>query len=1120
MKKQTFTLLLCCIALTTQASIQRTVSLGSADVRVGETTINGTMRSTISADGWIQTADASDYLLPAKYLSFSVPCYAENISVSVNSVTSSYNIDLAHPLAQETYATACNNPDGGAIMDPGKVPYPAFGLVDIESIGYKGGCHKIVTVRITPAKFNSLTNKVTIYGPITFTVNWNFAAPTTESISPIFSNSLSYNNNAINSVKKIVENPQEVLQNAVAVPMSLTTDQEDWPYIIITPAKFAKSMRRLAAIRQARGYGAEVFTIESILNDSRFADGDSLTVKRSADGSYSTPSTDNASKLRVFLRHALKSYGTQSVLFAGDASVIPIRYGASDDMTDVTTDMYYSDLNNKWKKSGDNYTPSLTDYHRDLNIGRIPFESDEDITNYISKIINYEFNPGLGDSEYLNKMFLTRQDTLLQWNRFTDESLSDLFEVYGISDIINYAETSYHQGIPSGAQIASALTANPCGFHQFIGHGNPGGVGVSTTPDCGYYGLVAYDDYDAGHRVESGNGLDCINADRYPGWSYSMSCSLMPFDNKHKGALKRTFGTAYLLEKNFGGVAFMGNTSESASKDGENMMVYLCKRLKEIDTAVAKRPIEAGELMEDLRGNAMGIKKRERLMHNLYGDPAAILWIKQPNKIQYIETASDSIGRYYQFAGNLPDTITIAIRELRDRTYASMIVMPSSQLPSYRFVDGCEYSILGDKMLPVILPLKLTNIGFPSYNPYYLYAHDVSISYNPLASASDFYYEGAHFGTGSDVTIEANNIEITEALKLSSGSKLTVIAHGLAHLEDITVPSGATLIVNADSLDIEKGTFYFSPGCTVIINGEDWSDRYHSRRRITNVKTMTVEGRTWWYELGGMNDEEASTFVRGEIGLTISGTKEIDGNTWHLIKMRMGADVILANNEIIQKYNSDKPIALIRQNGNDVYVMADESCSRELDCLFNSENPPIIYSRPTMICRFGELADILTIYDTDEFPITYKIIDKIYGTEDKPISSVCEIVGDHFNKHQRFTISEGLGLTSRGNVTDPGLSELFFAPFSYALSGIHKYGIPQLRYVTDGDENAVIYTAKGGYRLWDHYTGVERVVADGDGGDAVDVLYYNLQGQPVSDPQPGGMYIRVDGGRATKVIAK
>lgn len=118
----------------------------------------------------------------------------------------------------------------------------------------------------------------------------------------------------------------------------------------------------------------------------------------------------------------------------------------------------------------------------------------------------------------------------------------------------------------------------------------------------------------------------------------------------------------------------------------------------------------------------------------------------------------------------------------------------------------------------------------------------------------------------------------------------------------------------------------------------------------------------------------------------------------------------------------------------------------------------------------------------------------------------------------QFEIGEGHGITSIGNGEEYSFNELFYAPFGVALSGMQKYEAPKLRYVTDGDENTVIYTGKGGFRLWDNYNGVESVITEGESVSAADVRYYNLQGQPVSDPRPGGMYIRMDGGRATKVI--
>lgn len=49
-------------------------------------------------------------------------------------------------------------------------------------------------------------------------------------------------------------------------------------------------------------------------------------------------------------------------------------------------------------------------------------------------------------------------------------------------------------------------------------------------------------------------------------------------------------------------------------------------------------------------------------------------------------------------------------------------------------------------------------------------------------------------------------------------------------------------------------------------------------------------------------------------------------------------------------------------------------------------------------------------------------------------------------------------------------------------------------------------------------SGVSDIVADGDSNAAP--VYYNLQGQPVSYPEPGTLYIRVSDGRATKVVAE
>lgn len=326
---------------------------------------------------------------------------------------------------------------------------------------------------------------------------------------------------------------------------------------------------------------------------------------------------------------------------------------------------------------------------------------------------------------------------------------------------------------------------------------------------------------------------------------------------------------------------------------------------------------------------------------------------------------------------------------------------------------------------------------------------------------------------------------------------------------------------NAENISVSASSVstYFDvtlphPLAKETLNGEEAGGIMFSRRcNAPTVETMTVEGRTWWYEIDQVYS--GTSVARSEIGLTINGTKEIDGKTWHVIKLRLGANI--SSDGKIQPFCSDNPVALIRQEGKEVFAMVDATCTTDLECIFSSLCPPQLYNTPTLIYSYGNVGDMFTIYEGGYFPITYKVVEKIDATASTYAFYNCRFVEENGNGLQ-FEIGEGLGITSIGNGEEYGFNELFFAPFGVALSGMRKYETPKLRYVTDGDENTVIYTGKGGFRLWDNYNGVESVITDGESDSAAEVRYYNLQGQPVSDPRPGGMYIRMDGGRATKVI--
>lgn len=89
-------------------------------------------------------------------------------------------------------------------------------------------------------------------------------------------------------------------------------------------------------------------------------------------------------------------------------------------------------------------------------------------------------------------------------------------------------------------------------------------------------------------------------------------------------------------------------------------------------------------------------------------------------------------------------------------------------------------------------------------------------------------------------------------------------------------------------------------------------------------------------------------------------------------------------------------------------------------------------------------------------------------------------------------------------------------PAGGGLSETTGYDPPELTYVTEGEDNHVIFEAAGGEKLWE-MAGVESVVADPQAGA---VRWFNLQGVAISSPDAPGLYIRRTGSKSEKVLVR
>lgn len=398
-----------------------------------------------------------EYAIPMKTIAFSVPFDAVEIEISVNS-SSEETISLPNPVSYNL-----NDFDPQMAYDPKAVTIRA----EIGHVGYLDGINKIVSVNLYPVNVSKNGLSIVFAKRISIDLTWQTGDVFTEnSLQPIVPSHIT--KDVFRRAKNLVANPEDVENNVSGLPVPLTTDQEDYDYIIITPQRFCKALERLAALRRLKGFGAKVFPLEQVLNLPASRNGDQLS-----------GINDDAGKIRAFLQYAYSAFNTKYVLFAGKYPEMPIRllnipwarvpYNPSD--------LYFADLNSSWSKYiiGTTGPKTEADGFNELYIGRIPFETEDEINTYIDKLVIYELDPGCGDTSYLGNALMSRQlsDVGIRVN-YPDTQISEFISLFGG----NLFDLSFKDGFPTGKDVVSAINSTPCVVHNFIGHGNPGGVAV------------------------------------------------------------------------------------------------------------------------------------------------------------------------------------------------------------------------------------------------------------------------------------------------------------------------------------------------------------------------------------------------------------------------------------------------------------------------------------------------------------------------------------------------------------------------------------------------------------------------------------------------------------------
>ncbi len=573
--------------------------------------------------------------LPLEYIRFMVPTYSNNFRVSLTSFDNAETLQLSAKLQPVQSPFKSDESSTIHFVHPGpeykSVEAPAAKFV---GDGFVDGCNHIVTVAVCPATYDSANNRISVFRNVTVRLEYDLCGESglTGSV-PIFRSAPS----DWFDLDNLVVNPSDTkfFSPRKASGKAATRDS----YYIIVPGGLAPYVNDLSLWKKQKGYDVHVKVVEEILNDSRYAVNPAKGI------------VDRAASLREYLKDQYAEKGAFFCLLVGNSKTsMPIRKACTKYIHQnrlengkyaVPTDAYFSDLTQIWdlkKEYTGNEYMALDDqlqYNPDIFVGRLLCSTAGEVMSYTKKLIIYESNPGLGNSDYLEKgLFLQAYDMI----PCSDATIPAMAAIFG-SNLVKMIDTGEDNRYPKGPDVIRQM--KDCGFSSWNAHGNPYGIACSDNTKGNYHArvvtsldIVCCPESGAGTNRpiiqgwwffdETGNGLDNLNNPYSPGIVYSMSCDTNPFDIFSDGSnlydTAPNLGESYTCGFNYGGVAFLGNTRSGykwTSDDLQKIFLELIPAIRKIGVCEAISKQQKGD-------------KYLSCAHNLIGDPELDMWLGKP----------------------------------------------------------------------------------------------------------------------------------------------------------------------------------------------------------------------------------------------------------------------------------------------------------------------------------------------------------------------------------------------------------------------------------------------------------------------------------------------------------
>jgi len=730
---------------------------------------------------------------PYKLIQVSVPFLSKNYDVSCigNSIIRSYHTD--NPLLPEPGHIG-KGWDVEYKYNPSNEPYnteSAKPFAYVHDSYIEDGNNKVVAIAIPLFGYDGNTGTINQYSRYDIELNWADCSADDLNYEMLVQVS---NDNGIDTSSVPTKS------NASA---QLAFSNSSIHYILASEC-FKEKLSDYITWKQQIGYDVRFQSLEGI---------------KSLTESYSPKPKDDAEGIRMWLKNEFVNNGKFSLLIIGseDAPAPYRKFATSNTINNsnknfdtepfIPSDVYYADINSNYplfKTLTDKFASPIDSatYSPVISTGRLMLSNQNDLKNYIWKRIVYDINPGFGDMNYLNRLFVFKQNIA-----YYSKSIADIMDCYSSKVILKDNKSfSFETSRPTGAEAIENMSQS--GIMSLQGHGNPATIATSgkDRDSKNWRYIQAINSYSTdttklGSKIDPNNGIDLMTNIGKPSVAYSISCTSMPFDKllyddtNYRFDMHYNVGSAYTTAGRCGGIAYIGNTRPSYLDTSIPMEISFA------ELSLNKQSI--GKSLNEARKAITKNRRDDQLKLNLLGDPDIKPWLGSPKII----SNSVSYGSILNISGNFVAGADIHIWDGVDNTLSLHVPVNLSSLTITReelrnnlsnIISDILVNISKDGYIPDI-HLMAPGVSLSHRHKRYI-LRDLCMSNSPTSMCCYNVQNGGFLELKCYGTFESNG-----GLVIGNRGLVSINSEINATLENDVIQNGGNIEISAPKVTLNAG---------------------------------------------------------------------------------------------------------------------------------------------------------------------------------------------------------------------------------------------------------------------------------------------------------------------------